>query len=118
MPMCTIVGMGPGVGFAVARRFGREGFAIAMVARRASELERFAADLEKEGIAARGIAANAVDTFALAQAMAEIEKQAGSIDVLVYNAAAVRQAPPTRKSATRSSGARAVGGAWRTAAAL
>jgi len=95
MPLCTIVGMGPGVGYAVARRFGREGFAIAMVARRSSELERFAADLEKEGIAARGIAANAADTFALAQAMAEIEKQVGAIDVLVYNAAAVRQAPPT-----------------------
>lgn len=95
MPVCTIVGMGPGVGLAVARRFGREGFAVAMVARRESELERIAADLHADGIAATGIAANAADTFALSQSMAAVEKQIGAIDVLVYNAAAVRQAPPT-----------------------
>jgi short-subunit dehydrogenase len=95
MPTCTIVGMGPGVGLAVARRFGREGFAVAMVARRESELERIAAELHREGIVATGIAANAADTFALSQSMTAIEERSGSIDALVYNAAAARQAEPT-----------------------
>ena len=33
-PVCAVVGVGPGLGLAVARRFGGEGFHVALVARR------------------------------------------------------------------------------------
>ena len=33
MPTIAIIGAGPGLGAAVARRFGAEGFAIALISR-------------------------------------------------------------------------------------
>lgn len=32
MTLCTIVGMGPGIGYAIAQKFGQEGFEIGMKA--------------------------------------------------------------------------------------
>ncbi|XVQ85705.1 SDR family NAD(P)-dependent oxidoreductase [Microbispora siamensis] len=34
MPAAVIIGAGPGIGQAVARRFAREGFAITLIARK------------------------------------------------------------------------------------
>ena len=39
MPTIVIVGVGPGIGTAVARRFAREGFAVGLVARSTSTLD-------------------------------------------------------------------------------
>ncbi|HEV7948517.1 MAG TPA: SDR family NAD(P)-dependent oxidoreductase, partial [Glaciihabitans sp.] len=38
MPVIAIVGAGPGLGAAVARRFGREGFSVALISRDQSKL--------------------------------------------------------------------------------
>ncbi|MCE1228930.1 MAG: SDR family NAD(P)-dependent oxidoreductase, partial [Firmicutes bacterium] len=48
-----ILGMGPGIGLATARRFGREGFALALVARTEAEAQGFRATLEGEGCRVR-----------------------------------------------------------------
>jgi len=45
-PTALIVGTGPGLGLSLARRFGREGYAVAMVARRQPVLAELAAQLE------------------------------------------------------------------------
>ena len=41
MTLCTIVGMGPGIGYALARRFGREGLEIGMIARNEEHLQHY-----------------------------------------------------------------------------
>lgn len=93
MSLLVIVGMGPGVSAAVARRFAREGFAVAAVARRADALAREVDALKAAGIAATGYAADASDPASLAGAMARIVDAGGTPDVLVYNAAGVRYTP-------------------------
>ena len=46
----VIVGAGPNLGFAVARRFGRQGFKVGLISRTQSKLDDLAAQLEGEGI--------------------------------------------------------------------
>jgi short-subunit dehydrogenase len=93
MKVCVIVGMGPGLSLGVAKRFGREGFAIAMLARRAQVLAQQKAALSAASITAEGFAADAGDAVSLAAALDRVAAEMGPIDVLVYNAAAVRYKP-------------------------
>lgn len=92
--LAVIVGMGPGVSAAVARRFGREGFSIAAVARRADALATQVQALKDAGIQASAHVANASDPAALQAALGAIESaHGGTPDVLVYNAAGARFKP-------------------------
>jgi NADP-dependent 3-hydroxy acid dehydrogenase YdfG len=93
MASIVIVGMGPGISAAVARRFGREGFAVAALARRADALKAQVDALAAAGIAARGYVANAADNDQLQSALAQVAADSGPPDVLVYNAAGVRYKP-------------------------
>ena len=93
--LAIIVGMGPGVSAAVARRFGREGFHIAAIARRADAIKSITADLSAAGIRATGYTADAGSQSALQTALAQIADTNGAADVLVYNAAGVRFKPLT-----------------------
>lgn len=80
----AIFGAGSGLGASVARRFGREGYHVALVARRASVLEEHVAELANEGISATAFAADLTDTAAIAGLVASIEAALGRIDVAVY----------------------------------
>ena len=46
----VIVGAGPGIGLATARRFGREGYPLALVARDGAKLDALVAELAAEGV--------------------------------------------------------------------
>ena len=48
----AVLGAGPGLGQAVAHRYAREGYAVAVVARRQEPLDRLAGQLTRDG--ARG----------------------------------------------------------------
>lgn len=85
MPSIAIVGAGPGVGDAVARRFGREGYEIALIARGQAKLDALAADLHADGITARGFAADVRDTTALTRALQDAADALGPIEVLQYS---------------------------------
>lgn len=93
MPTVAIVGMGSGVSAAVARRFGREGFTVAALARRPDALQTQVEALSRAGIPATGHVADASDPAALAAALAEVADAHGVPDVLVYNASAWRSVP-------------------------
>lgn len=43
MPVIAIIGAGPGLGRSIARRFGREGFTVALISRTAPKLDRLTA---------------------------------------------------------------------------
>ncbi len=82
-PICVVVGIGPGNGAAIARRFAEEGYAVALVARTAGFSEKLASEL---GGGARAYQADASDPSAVAQAFSRIQHDLGDVDVLVYNA--------------------------------
>jgi short-subunit dehydrogenase len=93
--VCTVVGVGPGVGLAIARRFASGGFDIGLVARRADALKALAAELGSAGVKAQPFIGDASDTASLKGALATITAQMGSPEVLVYNAAGVTSGLPS-----------------------
>lgn len=80
-----VVGVGPGIGLALVRRFGREGFRVATIARDAGKLEAFAGDLRREGIETASFAADVADEAALRQAVGGACAALGAPAVLIYN---------------------------------
>jgi NADP-dependent 3-hydroxy acid dehydrogenase YdfG len=81
----VIVGAGPNLGLAVARRFGREGFAVGLVARTQSKLDDLAAQLQSDGLQAHGAAADIRDPDALAGAITTLAERLGPVEVLEYS---------------------------------
>lgn len=93
--VCAVVGAGPGLSQAVARRFAREGFRVALLARRPEALEGYVAELRAAGADAHGFAADAGDPASLQAAFARAAAQLGAPEVLVYNAAALVPGVPS-----------------------
>lgn len=85
MSTLAIIGAGPGVGAAVARRFGAEGFDVALISRTQAKLDALAAELEEEGITAQGFAADVNDPASVTAALAAAAAQLGPIAVLQYS---------------------------------
>lgn len=84
-PVCAVVGVGPGNGAALSRRYAREGYAVALLARDTD----FTAELARElGGDARAYACNAAEPASVQQAFAQIRANLGEVDVLIYNAGA------------------------------
>ncbi|MEU5308022.1 SDR family NAD(P)-dependent oxidoreductase [Streptomyces sp. NPDC021562] len=85
MSSVAIVGAGPGLGAAVARRFGREGFRVALVARDGGRLDALVRELSGLGVEARGYSADVRDPDALAAALARAAEELGTVEVLQYS---------------------------------
>lgn len=85
MTTIAIIGAGPGLGQATARRFGREGFSVALISRTQANVDRLAAELSEAGITARGYAANVRDPEALCTALDAAGADLGPIEVLQYS---------------------------------
>jgi NADP-dependent 3-hydroxy acid dehydrogenase YdfG len=81
----VIVGAGPNLGLAVARRFGREGLAVGLISRRESSLVELAAQLSLDGITVAGAAADIRDSSALAAAIGRLAAELGPVEVLEYS---------------------------------
>lgn len=85
-----IIGAGPGIGQAVARKFGREGWQIVLTGRNADRLAGLTADLTAEGITANAVPADATDAQALRAAVAKAEALTGGLTAVHFNAGIVR----------------------------
>jgi len=85
MKTIAIFGAGPALGLALARRFGREGFRVALVARDASRLDAMAGGLASEGVEAAGFPADLADRAAALSAVDAIDARFGPVDVLEYS---------------------------------
>ena len=83
------------MGLAIAKRFGREGFTLALVARRAEALAEYKATLQEEGFTAHSYPADAVDPVSLTTVFAQIKTDLGDPAVLVYNAMIFRETQPS-----------------------
>lgn len=80
----AIFGAGTGLGASLAKKFGRQGFRIAPVARNAAALADMVAALAAEGIEAKAFPADLTDLKGLPPLVRSIEDHFGSIDVAVY----------------------------------
>ncbi|WP_105031090.1 SDR family NAD(P)-dependent oxidoreductase [Arthrobacter ruber] len=85
MTTLAIIGAGRGLGAAVARRFGAEGFSVALLSRNQGKLDALADDLGKEGIHARGFAADVRNPDSIAAALESATETLGPIEVLQYS---------------------------------
>ena len=93
--LLTIVGMGPGNSHATARRFGKEGYRIAMIGRKTSRHETYKKLLADEGIELSSFEGDAGNENSLTMAFDRIEENLGPTDVLLYNVFTYRDCPPT-----------------------
>ena len=90
-PLTVIVGMGPGMGMALARRFGREGHRLGLLARRADALQALVNQLKAEDLDVHGHAVDAGDPAAVKKTLG-----GASPDVLIFNASIFREATPSQ----------------------
>jgi NAD(P)-dependent dehydrogenase (short-subunit alcohol dehydrogenase family) len=86
--VAAVLGVGPGLGAAVARRFAGEGFAVAMMARREVSLAEIRQDIEGDGGTALPISTDATEAYSVAAAFDRVAAELGAPEVLVYNAGA------------------------------
>jgi NAD(P)-dependent dehydrogenase (short-subunit alcohol dehydrogenase family) len=84
-----IVGAGAGLSASLARRFAREGIAVALAARRTDKLAQLCAD-----IGGRAYACDAADPAQVAALFAALDRD-GAPDLVVYNASGRVRGPVT-----------------------
>jgi NAD(P)-dependent dehydrogenase (short-subunit alcohol dehydrogenase family) len=80
--VCVVVGVGPGNGAALGRRFAKEGYAVALLARTTETSGPLASTLD----GARAYACDVTDGDAVARTFEAIEREMGPVHTLVYNA--------------------------------
>src|SRR5437763_17001591 len=86
--VAVVVGVGPGLGASVARRFAREGFPLASMARGADKLGPVEAEITASGGRAQSFTCDATDAKSVAAAFGRVKEALGAPEVLVYNAGA------------------------------
>jgi len=84
----VVVGVGPGIGVAVARRFVREGMSAGLIAR-SEEKVKAAADA-LAGAEVLAVTADCTDEVGLRAALDRVINAHGVPDVVVYNAAVIQ----------------------------
>ena len=94
MPGAVIIGAGPGLGRAVARRFARERLPVALVARRQATVDGTAAALVDSGVEILTLTADSADEASLRTALDVAQQALGAPDVVIYNAAVIRRDAP------------------------
>jgi len=80
--ICLVTGVGGATGAAIARRFARDGYRVAMLARNRGRLDR----LQKEVVGSKSYACDVGDLEALAGTIDRVRSELGRPSVLVHNA--------------------------------
>jgi short-subunit dehydrogenase len=83
----AVFGTGPGLGQAVAHRYGREGYSVVLVARRQEPIDQLATQLAADAVQVHAITADLADTAAIADLADRIRATVGDLDTLYYGAA-------------------------------
>ena len=92
MPNLLVVGAGPGISGATARRLGAEGYAVGLIARREEVLAQHGEELRAEGIRTEWATGQSGDPASLSAAIGRLVDVLGPIDVLLYNVSVGRPA--------------------------
>jgi NAD(P)-dependent dehydrogenase (short-subunit alcohol dehydrogenase family) len=81
-----VCGYGPGISASVARRFGREGYAVALVSRTPQRLAEGVAELEGAGVTAKAFPCDLADAGAVRELVTGARAALGPIGVVHWNA--------------------------------
>jgi NAD(P)-dependent dehydrogenase (short-subunit alcohol dehydrogenase family) len=84
--VAAVVGVGAGLGAALARRFAK-GYGVALVARGREKLEAFTNEVAQAGSRALAVPADVSKAEEIHTAFECIRRELGDVDVLLYNAA-------------------------------
>ncbi|WP_315796024.1 SDR family NAD(P)-dependent oxidoreductase [Paenibacillus sp. BIC5C1] len=85
MKTIVIIGAGPGLGLSLAKKFGENGFRVAVISRNAEKLKQIVSELQKLTIEAKSYVADITDMPALRQALQAVKQDFGPIDVLEFS---------------------------------
>jgi NAD(P)-dependent dehydrogenase (short-subunit alcohol dehydrogenase family) len=88
MKVAAVLGVGPGLGAALARRFAGEGFAVALMARREESVAAVREEIEDSGGGALGVTTDATNPDSVAASFQRVRAELGDPEVFVYNAGA------------------------------
>ncbi|GAM21352.1 hypothetical protein SAMD00019534_045270 [Acytostelium subglobosum LB1] len=83
--IAVVLGVGPGIGAAVARRFAKEGFTVALAARTKDKLLALEKEINDAGGKAISVQIDAGNTESIINGFSEIKSRVGNPDVFVYN---------------------------------
>ena len=86
--VAAVLGVGPGLGATVARRFARESFAVGLMARGEESLAAAREEVEALGGTALAVTADATDAASVASSFDRVREELGEPEVFVYNAGA------------------------------
>ncbi|MFJ5934452.1 SDR family NAD(P)-dependent oxidoreductase [Streptomyces sp. NPDC093071] len=85
MTTFALIGAGPGLGLATARRFGAAGHRVALVSRNVRHQDELVAELARENVHARGFTADVLDPVSLTTALREAADALGPVEVLQFS---------------------------------
>jgi NADP-dependent 3-hydroxy acid dehydrogenase YdfG len=85
MKTLAIIGAGKGLGLSLAKRFGKDDFQVALVARNAAKLKEMVDQLKADGIEASYFTADIYNQEQIKQAITGIKEKYGHIDVLEFS---------------------------------
>ena len=88
MKVAAVLGVGPGLGAAIARRFAGAGFTVALMARREESVAAVREEIEDSGGGALGVTTDATDPDSVAASFQRVRAELGDPEVFVYNAGA------------------------------
>jgi NAD(P)-dependent dehydrogenase (short-subunit alcohol dehydrogenase family) len=86
--VAAVLGVGPGLGADIARRFAGEGFGVALMARSEESVAEVREEIEDAGGTTLPVSADATDAISVAAAFERIRDELGDPEVFVYNAGA------------------------------
>src|SRR4051812_29648184 len=81
-----ITGGSSGIGLAIARALGQDGYGLTVSARRPEKLEEAVKGLQEEGFDAQAVPANMTDEDQIRNLVEKHRERFGRLDVLVNNA--------------------------------
>ncbi|MGW0569572.1 SDR family NAD(P)-dependent oxidoreductase [Streptomyces tauricus] len=85
MTTVALIGAGPGLGLAAARRFGTADHRVALVSRSAQHQDTLVGALTAENIDARGFTADVLDATSLTAALDEAADALGPVEILQFS---------------------------------
>ncbi len=92
-PVLLLIGVGPGLGLSLARRWGRAGYRLALVGHEAKVLQAVTATLVSENFEVCGYLAHTGNPEILREVLQEVRETQGDPETLIFNASVSHEAP-------------------------
>jgi NAD(P)-dependent dehydrogenase (short-subunit alcohol dehydrogenase family) len=87
--VAVVTGGGRGIGAATARALATAGVHVAVLARTVEQIDAVAGEVRAQGGVGEAVRCDVADPFSVKTAMATVERQLGSVDILINNAGVV-----------------------------